>query len=202
MDQDRTVELTQGQRDPRPAAEQAAGFKGYYMIESGDGVFSSLGLFENPEQIEESTKIASSWVRDEKLETAFPNPPKITSGKIVTHRATASPSRNGPTETRSPAKGRSNQAVSGDERQARGRACQGCESAGPPLGARRLPLVTGHARERVDFGMASRGRCRSIPNQVEWRDRPSADLSRKERSEIDHLIHDLAGSTERVASIK
>ena len=23
------------------------------------------------------------WVHDEKLETAFPNPPKITSGKIV-----------------------------------------------------------------------------------------------------------------------
>jgi hypothetical protein len=53
------------------------------MIESGNGVFSSLGLFESPEQIEESTKLASGWVRDEKLETALPNPPKITSGKIV-----------------------------------------------------------------------------------------------------------------------
>ena len=73
----------QGQRDPRPKLSKLQGFKGYYMIESGNGVFSSLGLFENPEQIEESTKVASSWVRDEKLETAFPNPPKITSGKIV-----------------------------------------------------------------------------------------------------------------------
>ena len=47
---------------------------------------SLLGLFETPAQAEESTKVASSWVRDEKLETAFPNPPKITSGKVVAHK--------------------------------------------------------------------------------------------------------------------
>ena len=30
-----------------------------------------------------STKLAASWIREEKLETALPNEPKITSGKIV-----------------------------------------------------------------------------------------------------------------------
>ena len=38
---------------------------------------------ELPRRFRRRTKLASSWVRDEKLETAFPNPPKITSGTIV-----------------------------------------------------------------------------------------------------------------------
>lgn len=84
VDQNRTVELTRKVNETLvPQLSKLPGFKGYYMIESGNGVFSSLGLFESHEQVEESTKLASSWVRDEKLETAFPNPPKITSGKIV-----------------------------------------------------------------------------------------------------------------------
>ena len=84
VDQNRTVELTRKVNETLvPQLSKLPGFKGYYMIESGNGVFSSLGLFESHEQIEESTKLASSWVRDEKLESVFPNPPKITSGKIV-----------------------------------------------------------------------------------------------------------------------
>jgi hypothetical protein len=84
VDQNRTVELTRKVNETLvPQLSKLPGFKGYYMIESGNGVFSSLGLFESHEQIEESTKLASSWVRDEKLETMLPNPPKITSGKIV-----------------------------------------------------------------------------------------------------------------------
>ena len=66
-----------------PRLRELSGFAGYYLIEADNGIVSSFSLFESPEQIEESTKLASSWVRDEKLETAFPNPPKITSGKIV-----------------------------------------------------------------------------------------------------------------------
>ena len=84
VDQNRTVELTRKVNETLvPQLSKLPGFKGYYMIESGNGVFSSLGLFENPEQIQESTKLASSWVRDEKLDSVFPNPPTITSGKIV-----------------------------------------------------------------------------------------------------------------------
>lgn len=47
---------------------------------------SSLGLFETPAQADESTRVAASWVSDEKLETAFPSAPKITSGKVVSHK--------------------------------------------------------------------------------------------------------------------
>ena len=87
VDQNRTVELTGKVNESLvPKLSKLDGFKGYYLIEAGNGVMSSLGLFETPAQAEESTKVASSWVRDEKLETAFPNPPKITSGKVVAHK--------------------------------------------------------------------------------------------------------------------
>ena len=84
VDQNRTVELTGKVNESLvPQLRKLQGFKGYYMLEAGNGVISSLGLFETAEQADESTKLAASWLRDEKLESAFPNPPKITSGKIV-----------------------------------------------------------------------------------------------------------------------
>jgi hypothetical protein len=69
-----------------PTLSELQGFRGYYLIEAGNGVMTSLGLFESAEQAEESTRVTSSWVRDEQLETAFPNPPEITIGKVVTHK--------------------------------------------------------------------------------------------------------------------
>ncbi|HLM33756.1 MAG TPA: hypothetical protein VK285_06770 [Gaiellaceae bacterium] len=87
VDRNRTVELTDKVNETLvPKLSKLQGFKGYYLIEADNGVISSLGLFETPEQAEESTKIAASWVRDEKLETAFPNPPKITNGRVMTHK--------------------------------------------------------------------------------------------------------------------
>jgi hypothetical protein len=87
VDQNRTVELTGKVNETLvPQLSKMQGFKGYYLIEAGNGIISSLGLFETPEQADESTKLAASWVRAENLETAFPNPPKITSGRVVTHK--------------------------------------------------------------------------------------------------------------------
>ena len=38
------------------------------------------------EQAEESTRVASNWVREEKFATALPKQPKITSGQVVVHK--------------------------------------------------------------------------------------------------------------------
>ncbi len=62
------------------------GFAGYYLIEAGNGVFSSLGLFETAEQETEPSNVVATWIRDEKLETLIPNPPTITSGQVDAHR--------------------------------------------------------------------------------------------------------------------
>ena len=87
VDQKRTDELTSKVNETLvPKLSGLPGFKGFYMIEGGNGVFSSLGLFETREQADESTKIAASWIRDERLESAFPNPPEITSGNVLTHK--------------------------------------------------------------------------------------------------------------------
>ena len=84
VDQNRTTELTSKVNTTLvPKLNNLPGFAGYYLIEAGDGVFSSLGLFETPEQGKESTKIVASWIRDEKLDTIIPNEPKITSGRVV-----------------------------------------------------------------------------------------------------------------------
>ncbi len=84
VDQNRTVELTSKVNETLvPKLNKLPGFKGYFLIEAGNGVFSSLNLFETPEQATESTKIVATWIRDEKLEMLIPNEPKITSGRVV-----------------------------------------------------------------------------------------------------------------------
>jgi hypothetical protein len=86
VDQNRTVELTNKVTQTLlPKLEKLPGFAGYYLIEAGNGVFSSLTLFETPEQGTESTKLVATWIRDENLNTMIPNEPKITSGQVVVH---------------------------------------------------------------------------------------------------------------------
>ncbi len=68
-----------------PQLRELPGFAGYYLIEAGNGVMSSLGLFETSAQAEESTKLVSKWIADENFQNAIPNAPKITSGRVVAH---------------------------------------------------------------------------------------------------------------------
>ncbi len=68
-----------------PQLRKMPGFAGYYLIEGGNGVLSSLGLFETPEQADESATLVAKWITDENFNTAIPNAPKITSGKVVAH---------------------------------------------------------------------------------------------------------------------
>jgi hypothetical protein len=66
-----------------PKLSELPGFAGYYLGDAGNGIFTSLGLFETREQGDESTKFVTKWIRDEKFDTLMPNEPKITSGKVV-----------------------------------------------------------------------------------------------------------------------
>jgi hypothetical protein len=86
VDASRTNELT-GKINEKlvPQLRKLPGFSGYYLIEAGNGVLSSLGLFETPAQADESTKFVAKWIHDENFDSAIPNAPKITSGKVVAH---------------------------------------------------------------------------------------------------------------------
>jgi hypothetical protein len=90
VDRDRTEELTKSMSEGLASRlSQLPGFAGYYLIEAGNGVISSVGLFESLEQADESTRVTAAWVRDENLESAFPSPPRITSGKVIGSRNSA-----------------------------------------------------------------------------------------------------------------
>jgi hypothetical protein len=86
VDTARTNELT-GKVNEKlvPELRKLPGFAGYYLIEADNGVMSSLGLFETAAQADESTKVVAQWIRDENFDSAMPNAPKITSGKVVAH---------------------------------------------------------------------------------------------------------------------
>jgi hypothetical protein len=88
IDQSRTDELVKNvDENLLPRLSKLPGFGGYYLIEAGDGVMSSIGFFDTSAQADESTRVLASWVRDEKLEKALPNPPKVTGGEVIVHKA-------------------------------------------------------------------------------------------------------------------
>src|SRR5437867_12575194 len=72
-----------------PSLSKMPGFSGYYLIDAGEGVFTSISLFENSNQAHESTRMAARWVREQKLESALPNTPTITAGPVVAHESPA-----------------------------------------------------------------------------------------------------------------
>ena len=84
VDPNRTAELTAKVNESLvPQLRKLPGFMGYYLIEAGNGVISSVGLFETAEQADESTMVVSKWITDENFASAIPNAPKITTGKVV-----------------------------------------------------------------------------------------------------------------------
>ena len=69
-----------------PKLSKMPGFSSYFLIDTGNGVMSSVGVFETSTQAHDSTRVASEWVRDEKLENILQNPPKVTDGEVIVHK--------------------------------------------------------------------------------------------------------------------
>jgi hypothetical protein len=87
IDAKRTDELKRKIDDRlMPSLTKLPGFGGYFLIEAGDGVMSSVNFFDTSAQAEESSRVVANWLREEKLETLVPNPPKITGGEVIVHR--------------------------------------------------------------------------------------------------------------------
>jgi hypothetical protein len=87
IDQSRTGELVKkAEHTLLPRVSELPGFHGYYLVNSGNGVLSSVGLFDSAAHAEESGRIASAWIREENFEMTLPNPPKITVGEVVAHK--------------------------------------------------------------------------------------------------------------------
>ena len=87
IDQARTSELVKKADETLvPSLTELPGFSGYCLVETGDGVLSSIGFYDTAEHAEESTRVATEWVREQKLEQVLPNAPKITTGEVVVHK--------------------------------------------------------------------------------------------------------------------
>jgi len=89
VDASRTTELTKKVNETLiPRLSKLPGFDGYFLIEDGNGVMTSLSLFDTSTQADDSTRLVSNWVRDEKLESALPNPPKVSFGEVIAQHQT------------------------------------------------------------------------------------------------------------------
>jgi hypothetical protein len=87
IDASKRAELTKKVNETlAPRLSKLPGFSSYFLIDTGEGVMSSIGLFDTSAQANESTRVASEWVRDEKLESILVNPPKVTDGEVIVHK--------------------------------------------------------------------------------------------------------------------
>jgi hypothetical protein len=87
IDASKKAELTKKVNETlAPRLSKLPGFSSYFLIDTGEGVMSSIGLFDTSAQANESTRVASEWVRDEKLESILVNPPKVTDGEVIVHK--------------------------------------------------------------------------------------------------------------------
>jgi hypothetical protein len=87
VDQSRTDELKRKVEEKLvPRLSELPGFSGYYLIDTGNGVMSSIGIFETSAQGDESSRVAATWIREENLEGALPNEPKLTTGEVIAHK--------------------------------------------------------------------------------------------------------------------
>jgi hypothetical protein len=84
IDAKRTDELTRKVGESlTPRLKKLDGYNGYFLIEAENGVMSSVNFFDTSAHADESTRVVAEWLREEKLDTVLPNPPKITGGKVL-----------------------------------------------------------------------------------------------------------------------
>jgi hypothetical protein len=69
-----------------PTFSELPGFNGYSVIDAGDGVMTSVSFFDTQAQADESTRVAASWLREQKLDSVLSTAPMITSGDVVVHK--------------------------------------------------------------------------------------------------------------------
>ncbi len=65
-----------------PLIRDQPGFKGYWVVDGGNGVVATISSFETEEAAEESTAASATWVQ-ENLAHLVPSPPRVTAGETA-----------------------------------------------------------------------------------------------------------------------
>ena len=71
-----------------PIVKDLPGFIGYYLVDAGDGKIASITVCDEREDVEESTKRASEWVRD-RLSSLITSGPEVMTGDTVVSETAA-----------------------------------------------------------------------------------------------------------------
>ena len=69
-----------------PIISEMPGFVAYYFVDAGDGVMVSTSVFEHKDAEEQTNFRAGQFVA-EHLAPLMPNPPQVTAGEVVSHKA-------------------------------------------------------------------------------------------------------------------
>jgi hypothetical protein len=87
IDESRTAEITRTTNEKLiPRLSELPGFNGYFLFEPANGVLTSISLFDTSSHLDESNRVAAKVLQEENLQSVMPNPPKITSGKLMAHK--------------------------------------------------------------------------------------------------------------------
>jgi hypothetical protein len=87
VDERRMVEITKKANENLiPRLSELPGFSGYFLFEPANGILTSISLFETSSNLDESNRIAERVLQEENLQAVLPNPPKITSDKLMAHK--------------------------------------------------------------------------------------------------------------------
>ena len=65
-----------------PILQSNPGFRGYYVIDGGDGVGVSISVFESREAAEKTRDEALAWI-EKNLSDLYREPPLITAGEVI-----------------------------------------------------------------------------------------------------------------------
>jgi hypothetical protein len=71
-----------------PMVKDIPGFIGYYLVDAGDGKIASITVCDEREDVDESTKRASSWVTD-RLSSLITSGPDVLVGDTVVSETAA-----------------------------------------------------------------------------------------------------------------
>jgi hypothetical protein len=69
-----------------PIISEMPGFVAWHLVDAGDGVMVSTSIFEHKDAEEQSTYRAGEFI-GEHLAPLMPNPPQVTAGEVVAHKA-------------------------------------------------------------------------------------------------------------------
>jgi hypothetical protein len=81
-----------------PKIKEVYGFQAYYAIDAGGGRLASISVFEDRAGVEESTRMAADW-RRQNMASLIPNPPEVLEGEVVANEAASAGPVSGVTDT-------------------------------------------------------------------------------------------------------